>query len=225
MPTNKTQAAKLLSAAEMDVFNASLGAAIKELSPARLAGKVKRARTLRDKFRDLLKRQKLASRARTASKAGTSGAANERTERKAEVFDEVLTRFLARHEKVEAAAVRAAAKQAAAAQRAAAAKAKAAAKAPAKAPVKVALKAAVKAAVKAAGKTAGQTATPGSPVKTARSSKAPSRAPRAAANPLAATPQAVDAAAKRSKIKAAGVRNIQAHVASKGRRNQAKRDS
>ncbi|MDP3084690.1 MAG: hypothetical protein Q8N44_13520, partial [Rubrivivax sp.] len=110
MATNKTQAAKLLNAAEMAVYSASVAPAIKDLTAARLTGKIKRARTLRDKFRDLLKRQKLATRSRTGTKVGTSGNANERTAMKAEVFDEVLQRFTARLEQLQAVAAREAAR-------------------------------------------------------------------------------------------------------------------
>jgi len=108
---SKTQAAKLLTAAEMEVFSASRTPAITQLSPARLAGKVKRARTLRDKQRDLLQRQALATRGRTGTKGGISGSANDRTAKKIEILEDILQRFSDRLEKVQAAALRAAAKQ------------------------------------------------------------------------------------------------------------------
>jgi hypothetical protein len=244
LPTNKTQAAKLLSAAEMDVFAASLAPAIKELSAARLAGKVKRARTMRDKFRDLLKRQKVATRGRTGTKAGTSGSANERTAKKAEIFDEVLQRFSARLEQVQAAAARAAAREAIAkaksqarAEKAAAAAAKKVSKTPArkaarsaastqakpvrkataKPPAGGSVKAAVKAAVKrvAARKSAAPT----------RSAKAPAVAPGTAGDSVGPGSKRAKAAAKTAGLVAARKRPIQAHVASVGRRQQAKRDN
>ncbi|MDO8860921.1 hypothetical protein Q6D67_04330 [Haliea sp. E1-2-M8] len=111
MAISKTQAAKLLASAEMEVFNASRAPAITQLSAARLAGKVKRARTLRDKQRDLLQRQTLATRERTGTKGGVSGSANDRTAKKVEILEEILQRFSDRLEKVQAAAARAAAKQ------------------------------------------------------------------------------------------------------------------
>jgi hypothetical protein len=247
LPTNKTQAAKLLSAAEMDVFAASLAPAIKELSAARLAGKVKRARTMRDKFRDLLKRQKVATRGRTGTKAGTSGSANERTAKKAEIFDEVLQRFSARLEQVQAAAARAAAREAIAkaksqarAEKAAAAAAKKVSKTPArkaarsaastqakpvrKATAKPPAGGSVKAAVKAAVKRWRRVAARKSAAPT-RSAKAPAVAPGTAGDSVGPGSKRAKAAAKTAGLVAARKRPIQAHVASVGRRQQAKRDN
>lgn len=112
MAINKSQAEKLLNKAEMEVFIASRAPAINQLSAARLAGKVKRSRTLRDKYRDLLQRQKLETRGRTGTKTGTSGSANERTEKKVEVFEDILQRFSERLEKVRASAEKAEARAA-----------------------------------------------------------------------------------------------------------------
>lgn len=106
MAISKTQAAKLLTAAEMEVFSASRAPAITQLSAARLAGKVKRSRTMRDKQRDLLQRQTLATRGRTGTKGGTSGSANDRTAKKIEILEDILQRFSDRLEKVQAAAAR-----------------------------------------------------------------------------------------------------------------------
>lgn len=103
---SKAQAAKLLTAAEMEVFSASRAPAITQLSAARLSGKVKRARTLRDKQRDLLQRQTLATRERTGTKGGLSGNANDRTAKKLEILEDILQRFSERLEKVQAAASR-----------------------------------------------------------------------------------------------------------------------
>lgn len=112
MATTLIQARKLLTAAELDVFAASRGDALKALTAVQLRGKVKRSRTLRDKYQDLLRRQKVATRRRTGTKAGASGVANERTAQKAQVFAEVLARFEQRLAQVEAAAERAAQKTA-----------------------------------------------------------------------------------------------------------------
>lgn len=215
MATNKTQAAKLLNAAEMAVFNASLASEIKELSATRLAGKQKRARSLRDKFRDLLQRQRLATRQRTGTKAGASGSANERTAKKAEIFDELLQRFSARLEQVQAASAREAA-------RAEKARAKRARTGAPKTTVKAAVKAAVakKAAVK---KTAARTAAAGQAP--ARSAKAPALAPGVAAKGVGPGSQQARAAAKAARLDAAGARPIQGYIASTDRRAQIKRDS
>lgn len=229
MATNKTQAASLLNTAEMAVFSASLAPAIRDLSAARLAAKVKRARTLRDKFRDLLQRQKIATRQRTGTKAGPSGSANERTARKAEVFDEVLQRFSVRLDQVQAAAARVAAAEARARERAEkAAKGtkaakpatkKAGARVPAKAGAKTSVKAAVKAAVaqkSAAKPAAGQTP--------ARSAKAPASAPGKAGTGVGAGSQRARTAAKEARLAASNTRPIQGHISSAGRRAQATRD-
>lgn len=114
MATTLIQARKLLTAAELDLFAASHGDALKALTAVQLRSKVKRSRTLRDKYQDLLRRQKVATRGRTGTKAGTSGAANERTAHKAQVFEEVLARLEQRLAQVEAAAERAARKTSAA---------------------------------------------------------------------------------------------------------------
>lgn len=102
------QAGKPLNVGEFALFSASRADALKTHTAARLRAKVRRARTLRDKFRDLLKRQRLATRSRTGSKAGASGAANQRTKQKAELFADVLQRFEKRLAQVEAAEARAA---------------------------------------------------------------------------------------------------------------------
>ncbi len=93
MPYNRIQARRFLSASEIELFESSLGASRKALGPADLRRHLKRARTLRDKSRDLLQRQKLATRARTGSKWGKTGHANERTAQKAAAFSEALQRF------------------------------------------------------------------------------------------------------------------------------------
>jgi hypothetical protein len=106
-----------------------------------LKAKTTRARRLRDKQRDLLQRQRLASRTATGTKDGRTGVANARTADKAAALDEVLARFEKRADllarKAEAAARREAAKRAAAIRKAAKPKAKAkAATRPTKAQVK-----------------------------------------------------------------------------------------
>lgn len=101
MAHTRAQAGKLLTASELEMFDNSRRDALKTLSATRLRGKVKRARTLRDKYRDLLQRQKVATQERTGSKMGKSGFANLRTAEKAEVFADILERFEKRLTKVE----------------------------------------------------------------------------------------------------------------------------
>ncbi len=111
MAYNRIQVRAFLSASEIDLFESSLGSTCKALGMADLRRRVQRTRTLRDKSRDLLQRQRLATRARTGSKSGASGVANERTAKKANAFDEALKRFEAEADAREGAAGKASAKR------------------------------------------------------------------------------------------------------------------
>ncbi len=164
MAYNRAQALKICTAAEMEVFLSSLSDAIGTLTPVQLRSRIAKARTLRDKNTDLFRRQVAATRAATGSKRGASGEANRRTEQKAQIFAEALTRLEARQSSLETPpAKRAAAKPAKAAKatRTAAAPAKPkksvakriaakAAKPAAKPPAKAAAKPVAKPAAKAA---------------------------------------------------------------------------
>jgi hypothetical protein len=108
MAYNRIQAGRLLAASELAVFNASLGETLTALTASKLRTLVKRARSMRDKAQDLLQRQRVATRGRTGSKDGTTGAANERTEQKLRVLGEALARLEHRLVKLDAAAERAA---------------------------------------------------------------------------------------------------------------------
>jgi hypothetical protein len=106
MAFNRNHARPLCTDAEYALFTASLADRIGELTPAQLRGKVQRARKLRDKYRDLEKRQRLANRARTGTKKGDRPRTNARTADKARLFDEALGRFEAKAAKLAAAAER-----------------------------------------------------------------------------------------------------------------------
>lgn len=98
-----TQARPLLTAAELELFDQSRTEPIKALTLSRLRGKVTRARTLRDKYRDLYRRQTVAVRSAPNSKGRSPvGSDNERTQRKADILQEVLGRFEARVAQLEA---------------------------------------------------------------------------------------------------------------------------
>lgn len=101
MPFNRIHARSLCSAAEFQLFESSLAGEIEGIAISRLQGKVERARRVRDKYRDLYRRQRVAARARTGSKHGRSGQANLRTKQKAKLFDEVLARLQLRLKKAE----------------------------------------------------------------------------------------------------------------------------
>ncbi len=102
MPNERATARKLLSSAEFELFEASRRDGICLLSAAELKRKVERTRRLRDKYRDLYKRQRLAMRDMTGTKRGNTGAANARTREKAEIFQELLTRFQVRYDRATA---------------------------------------------------------------------------------------------------------------------------
>jgi hypothetical protein len=106
MAFNRKQARPLCTDTEYALFSASLADTITELTPAKLRSQAQRARRARDKYRDLEKRQRLANRARTGTKKGSSPASNQRTAEKAQLFDETLARFEARAAKLAAAAER-----------------------------------------------------------------------------------------------------------------------
>lgn len=234
-----TQARGLLTAAELSLFDQSRAAPIKDLSLARLRGKVTRARALRDKYRDLYRRQTVATRGAAARKRTAVGGDNKRTGRKAEVFAEVLERFETRLTLVEGRAERESGKAAPAKKVARSAKAATAPKTPAKTPTNkviakkvvakktkpLRLKTAVKKALELK-----QAAVANGPSDT-RSAKAPAAqsplgAAAAGAPPLAAPLDIPARAARRNPLKesAAGIA-LHAHAGSQTRRGQGKRDS
>lgn len=96
MATSITQAKPLLTAAELELFDNSRADPIKQFSVKQLAGKEKRCRTLRDKYRDLYRRQTVALRGKAKGGAQSAQDANARTQRKAEIMQEMLERFEAR---------------------------------------------------------------------------------------------------------------------------------
>ena len=103
MATTITQARPLLTAAELELFDQSRTEPIKVLTLTRLRGKVTRTRTLRDKYRDLYRRQTVSVRsASTTQGRSPVGADNARTQRKADILQEVLDRFEARVSQLEA---------------------------------------------------------------------------------------------------------------------------
>jgi hypothetical protein len=194
LATTLIQARKLLTAAELEVFVASRGNMLTAMTLVQLRAKAKRARALRDKYQDLLRRQRLATRERVGSKVGRSGLANARTAQKAQAFADVLARFTQRLAQCEAAALRAA-KPAAA----------------------------VKARQTVPAKRRAQAATPRTGA-TTRSPKAPATIP-VSVSKVGPTRESARVARHAMQSKQAGQQHIQAHLAARGRRNQAKRDS
>jgi len=203
MKVNLRSARALCTANELDLVMASGGEGIRALSEARLKQKVVRARTLRDKYRDLLRRQRLAARRPGAKPARDN--ANARTAAKADLFEQTLARFVDRLAQVQVAAKKAVAKKAA---------------------VK---KPAAKKAAKKAVATKPAPTPPAAP-KPQRSRKAPAPSTPLApkVQPPAARGYVSDKAAQSArnvKLKSMHARNVQAHIGARGRRDQARRDS
>jgi hypothetical protein len=113
MAFNRNHARPLCTDAEYQLFSASLADEIGALTQVQLRSKIQRARKLRDKYRDLEKRQRLANRARTGTKKGDRPQTNARTADKAKLFGEVLERFEAKAAKLAAAGEREAKRKAA----------------------------------------------------------------------------------------------------------------
>lgn len=214
-----TQARKVLTAAELELFDQSRAQPIRALTEARLRAKVSRARTLRDKYRDLYRRQAVAARTAKGGR-GAAGADNERTQRKAEILHEVLGRFEMRLQSLQAREGEPSAAKPAVGKRASTG---AAARSPA-APVTVKL------AVKRALRIKQATQAPAEPAARSRSAKAPSpRAPTSGASAKAqraTAPVAVVAQAERMNPIKQQAHNIvlHAHAGSQNRRAQGRRD-
>lgn len=225
-----TQARGLLTVAELELFEQSRAEPIKALSAARLRGKVARARKLRDKYRDLYRRQSVATRAAPAARRSAVGVDNERTQRKAVIFGEVLGRFEARLQLLEARLAREAARKAGAVKKTTVVRKAGAVKKVApvrKAGVKKAPSTSLAQAVKRAVKLKAVAPAP-APAK-ARSAKAPAAHASRAQAKAAPAKAPLDVAAKAERLnplkKKAGNVAIHAHASARGRRGQARRDS
>ena len=223
MPFNRNHVRAFLAKAEIDLFESSLGADLQALTAADVRRRIERTRKLRTKYRDLLQRQKLATRDRTASKAGASGDANERTAKKAKAFDETLARFEARARHLGAAGQEEEVKSKGTAKAGPTASRKSAAgKQPTRqaatnrlVPAAVTLRKVLK-EKRAARATALAT-------QPSRSRKAPASA-AAAIGSMGATPPDVRATIVASRLDQSGLKRIQGHTGTQVRRAQAKRD-
>lgn len=96
------QVQTLLTKPELELFQASRATAIKELTLYRLNGKVTRSRALRDKYRDVYQRQTVKTQTGKPQTRKHLGGENTRTQTKADVMDEVLKRFEAQRDKLQA---------------------------------------------------------------------------------------------------------------------------
>ena len=84
----------LLNADEMALFTLSQdAAALQQHSPTELRDKIARARNLRDRARDVYRRQIGRTRATTGIKRGFTDIANERSRQKAEVLQTIVEKL------------------------------------------------------------------------------------------------------------------------------------
>jgi hypothetical protein len=218
MALNRIQAARLLSDKEMALFEGSLSDQAPQMSDKQLQGQIRRVRTQRDKYQDLLRRQRVSTRDRTGTKSGSSGVANARTDQKVQVFSEALERLEKQQARRERSAGREAARPAAGRRSARPAASKSVGKTTVRSAVKSALEA------KSGGQRAGRAGAVASGQPQApRSSKAPAQGPsRSAASAGAESPPVVPHAKRMQEM---GQQRTLAHVSSRGRRQQARRDS
>ena len=102
MPITRAKASQLLNQKEMALYDESRANGLRRLDGKAISTRITRARAARDRARDLVRRQKLSSRADTGSKRGASGAANQRSKDKAELMADILARFEAGLREVDA---------------------------------------------------------------------------------------------------------------------------
>ena len=95
------QVQPLLTKPELELFQASRAGAVKEIALHRLTSKIQRARALRDKYRDVYRRQTVQTRTGAPKTRKPLGEENARTQTKSEIMDEVLKRFEAQQEKLQ----------------------------------------------------------------------------------------------------------------------------
>jgi hypothetical protein len=93
MAISRTTAQRLCTKPEFELVEASFAPHVKTLSPARLRQKVARTRRLRDKYRDLARRQRLEARGKRSPQRARPAQGHDNTDRKATLFQEVLDRF------------------------------------------------------------------------------------------------------------------------------------
>jgi hypothetical protein len=90
---SKNRARQLTTKREWELLEKSWGSDLKAITPGRLRQKVQRARTLRDKYRDLAKQQAGEARGKRGARSTRPAQSNQNTVLKAQIFDEALGRF------------------------------------------------------------------------------------------------------------------------------------
>lgn len=224
MAVHHATARKLATEAEWTLLQSSYGTALASLSPARLKQKIVRARALRDKYRALAQLQRGEARGKRKSKRTRAAQGNANTKTKAAMFAEALGRFQGHAAEVKASPAKKRQPAKKSAKRASAKKT--AKKASAKRTTKQS--SAKRTVKKSSGKRVVRKKRPlafAPPVESA----APAN-PWAAFVPpselsLKAQSKASRGARKRLKFSHQSASAHQAHVGSRARRNQAKRDT
>lgn len=103
MPAPRIAEKELLTADEMALFTLSQDSArLTQHSHAQLRDHIARARNLRDRARDMYRRQVGRTRSATGNKRGFSGMANERTRQKGQVLHGVVERLVEARDKLAA---------------------------------------------------------------------------------------------------------------------------
>lgn len=215
MSFNKAQLRKLCTAPEFALAQKSLSPELGKLSPTQLVACIKRARALRDKNRDLYKRQTLNKRKPGA--AGKAAGLNARTAEKAQAFDQMLKNFEAQLAKTRTAATATPAPQKKAAKKKAAK-----AKKPAAQTRPAAEAARKKAKAQKLKKKAGKTPAANSAKALAAGEK---KAPPAKAGWGGFASKTAQAAGHRAQLQQSRSKPILSHIKSAGKRAQAKRDN
>lgn len=103
MTYDRRRIRELTTSSELELVDSSFPPAIRNLSARMLRSNISRARRLRDKQRDLQRRQRLAHRDRVGTKQGAA----QRTARKARIFGQTLARFARRLQAIKAEEVQA----------------------------------------------------------------------------------------------------------------------
>lgn len=93
MAVSMARAMQLTTKREFELLEKSWGRDLSSLSPARMRQKIQRARTMRDKFRDLARQQAGEARGKRDPRSTRPARSNQNTKLKAEIFDEALSRF------------------------------------------------------------------------------------------------------------------------------------
>lgn len=232
MTVTMTRARALCSKSELVLVLASTPAQRNLLSASRLRSKVIRARKLRDKYRDLAAGQRREARGKQSPRSARPARTNANTALKAQLFDEVLTRFQAQLERVEAGSATPTPKQERQATKSARKAAKQERKTERREDPAVPTRADDVPATPAAARPTKVPPRRSRKKPTLKGSALPPAAPRKKAarklpRATARRAQSEDSAAFRVQDtqKRSGQKKVQGHIAARGRRNQAKRDA